>query len=148
MQCYCVHFFEDKYMSLFLGNIDLRPSCYACHFKGIPRVSDITIGDSWGIEKAMPDMDDDKGTSIILIHSSNGERMFREIKENLITRATSLNEILPPTADSRRSVEMHPNRKKYLKGIVRGENFDVLYGYIRKNFIQKAVRFIRYLIIR
>lgn len=148
MQCYCVHFFEDKYISLFLGNIDLRPSCYACHFKGIPRVSDITIGDSWGIEKAMPDMDDDKGTSIILVHSSNGERMFRAIKEDLITRATSLNEILPPTADSRRSVEMHPNRKKYLQGIVRGENFDVLYGYIRKNFIQKAVRFIRYLIIR
>ena len=148
MQRYCVHFFEDKYMRLFLGNIDLRPSCYACHFKGVPRVSDMTIGDSWGIGKVMPDMDDDKGTSIILVHSSNGEKLFQAIRKKLITREAALDEILPPTADSRRSVEMHPNRKKYLEGVKRGDSFDVLCGYVQKNFIQKAVSFLRCMAIR
>ena len=147
-QRYCVHFFEDKYMRLFLGNIDLRPSCYACHFKGFPRVSDMTIGDSWGIEKSMPDMNDDKGTSIILVHSSKGGRMFGAIRENLIVKEAILDEVLSPTAQSRRSVELHPNRKKFWEGVKRGESFDVLCGYVQKNFIQKVVSLFRYIAIR
>ena len=148
MQRYCVHYYKDKFMRMFLDNIDLRPSCYACRFKDFPRASDMTIGDSWGIENYMPDMDDDKGTSIILIHSSNGERIFREIRNDLMVKEARLDEVLPATADSRRSVEMHPNRKKYLEGVQRGEDFEVLYGYIQKNFRQKVVSFMRYMAIR
>lgn len=148
MQRYCVQFFEDKYMRLFLGNIDLRPSCYECRFKGIPRMSDISIGDSWGIEKKIPDMNDDKGTSVILIHSSKGKKMFNAIKDKIMVREARLNEVLPSTAESRKSVEMHPNRKKYLEGLQRGESFDVLYGYVKKSFIQRAIGYIRYMIIR
>ena len=147
MQQYLVHFFEDKFMKMFLSNIDLRPSCYACRFKKFPRISDMTIGDSWGIENYMPDIDDDKGTSVILVHSSKGEGMFEAIRENLIVREAELEKVLPSTADSRRSVEMHPNRKKYLEGIKRGEDFDVLYGYVQKNFIQKIVSLIRCIIL-
>lgn len=148
MQRYCVHFFEDKFMRMFLDNIDLRLSCYACHFKDFPRVSDMTIGDSWGIEKYMPGMDDDKGTSIILIHSLKGERMFEAIKENLIVREARLDEVLPSTADSRRSVEMHLNRKKFWKGAKRGESIDILYGYVQKSFVQKGISVIRHIVIR
>ena len=135
-------------MRMFLDNIDLRPSCYACRFKDFPRASDMTIGDSWGIENYMPDMDDDKGTSIILIHSSNGEEMFEVIRENLIVRETSLNKALPRTEGARRSAEMHPNRKKYWEGVKRGENFDVLYGYVQKNFIQKIVSLVRCIMVK
>lgn len=148
MRRYCVHFFEDEYMRLFLGNIDLRPSCYNCCFKDIPRISDMTIGDSWGIEKTIPDMDDDKGTSIILLHSLNGERMFDAIKEKIIIREVRLDEVLPPTEESRKSAEIHPNRKKYLEGIKKGENFEILSGYVRKSFVQKVVGIVRYFAIR
>ena len=147
-QQYRVHYFEDKYMKMFLGNIDLRPSCYECHFKGFPRMSDMTIGDGWDIEKYMPDMDDDKGTSVILVHSSNGKRMFEAIKKNLIVKEGKLDEILPRTAESRRAAEMHPNRKKYLAGLKRGESFDTLYGYVKKSFIQRAVSFVRHIVMR
>ena len=145
MQRYCVHFFEDKYMRMFLGNIDLRPSCYSCHFKDFPRISDMTIGDSWGIENYMPDMDDDKGTSIILVYSLKGEIMLDAIKKNLIVRESRLNQVLPPTEESRRSVEMHPNRKKFWEGVRREENVDMLYGYVKKNFGQKIISLIRYM---
>lgn len=147
-QYFCVRYFNDKYMRMFLENIDLRPSCYSCHFKGFPRISDMTIGDSWGIEKYMPDMDDDKGTSIILIHSLKGERIFDLIKKNLIVRGVRLDEVLSSTADSRKSVEMHPNRKKFWEGVKRGENIDTLYGYVQKNFVQKIISLIRYMGIR
>lgn len=148
MKRYCVHFLKDKFMTMFLDNIDLRPSCYSCHFKGVPRISDMTIGDSWGIEKKMPEMDDDKGTSIILLHSLKGERMFEAIKQNLIVKEARLDEVLPSIADSRRSVETHPNRKKYWEGVKRGESIDNLYGYVQKSFVQKGISSIRYIVIR
>lgn len=147
-QRYRVHYFEDRFMKMLLGNIDLRLSCYECPFKDFPRISDMTIGDSWGVEKYMQDMDDDKGTSIILVHSSNGKKMFDSIKKNLVVKEGKLDEILPRTAESRRAAEMHPNRKKYLAGLKRGESFDTLYGYVKKNFIQKAVSLVRYIVMR
>lgn len=148
MQRYCVNYYEDKFMKMFLDNIDLRPSCYECRFKGFPRISDMTIGDSWGIENHMPDMDDDKGTSVISIHSSKGKQMFEAIKESLNVRESSLEKALPKTAGGRRSVAMHPNRKKYFEGVRRGENIDTLYGYLQKSFMQKVVSFIRFLAVR
>ena len=143
-----MHYYEDKYMRMFLGNLDLRSSCYMCHFKGFPRVSDMTIGDSWGIEKSMPDMNDDKGTSIILVHSSKGKQMLEAVKESLNIKEANLDKALPRTADSRNSVEMHPNRKKYFEGVSRGESFDSLNGYLTKNFMQKVFGLLRYILIR
>lgn len=148
MKRYCVRYFEDKYVGMFLSNIDLRPACYECHFKEFPRTSDMSIGDSWGIENYMPDMGDDKGTSIILVHSLKGEKLLETIMENLILREANLDEILPPTAESRRSVEIHPNRKKYWEGVKRGESIDILFGYVHKRFVQKVAGYIRYRVIK
>ena len=146
MKRFYTHYYKDKFMRMFLDNLDLRPSCYSCVFKEIPRISDVTIGDSWGVENYMPDMDDDKGTSVILVHSSNGEKIFREIRKKLIVSEVGLDVAVSPTADSRKSVTMHPNRNKYLEGVKRGENFDVLYEYVKKSFLQRAVGYVQYFI--
>lgn len=139
---------EDPYMCMFLGNIDLRPSCYDCRFKAFPRASDLTIGDCWGIDKLMPDMDDDQGTSVILVHTPKGRQLLDAIRDKLVLRNAELDQVLPPSAESRRSVEMHPNRKKYWEGVERGENMDVLCGYLRKSLVQRAMSFGKYVITR
>lgn len=145
---YCVSHRKDQFMQMFLGNIDLRPSCYDCRFKGFPRISDMTIGDSWGIESYMPDLDDDRGTSLIFIHSLKGRQMFDAVKEGLNLREASLDIALPIMADSRRSVEMHPNRKKYFEGVSGGESIETLCGYLQKSLVQRAVSFLRYIAVR
>ena len=147
-QRYCVNFYEDSFMRMFLDNIDLRPSCYNCRYKGFPRMSDMTVGDSWGIENYMPDMDDDKGTSVILVHSSKGKQLLEAVKESINLRDTSLDKSLPKAADSRNSVKMHPNRKKYFNGVAKGQSFDILCGYLQKNFVQKVLILPRYIILK
>lgn len=147
-QRYCVKFHEDKFMQMFLGNIDLRPSCHNCRFKDFPRISDMTIGDSWGIENYMPDMDDDRGTSVIIVNSLKGKQMLDGVRESLDFRETSLNKALPKTADSRKSVEMHPSRKKFFKGVKNGKSIDDLCAYLSKSFIQKVFSLIRYIFMR
>ena len=63
----------DPYMSAFLKDYALRPSCYECHFKSTERVGDLTIADFWGVKKTYPEYDpDDKGTSLILVNNKKG----------------------------------------------------------------------------
>ena len=72
----------DKYMSMFLNNISLRPSCFNCKFTTKAREGDITLGDFWGIGKHIYNMDDDKGTSLVSINSDKGQRVWEAINVN------------------------------------------------------------------
>ena len=56
-------------MKIFLQNLSLRDSCYDCKFKKYNRISDITLADFWGIDNIMPEMNDNKGTSLVVINS-------------------------------------------------------------------------------
>lgn len=74
---------EDTFMKGFLKDLYSRPSCYECKFKGIERPSDFTLGDFWGSEKVVPELDDDKGLSMLLINSKKGVNVFEEISPNI-----------------------------------------------------------------
>ena len=63
-----------------------RPSCYDCKFKGFPRIADVSLADFWGIENIPgvdKSIDDNLGTSLVLINSEKGKRFFDEIKPKL-----------------------------------------------------------------
>jgi coenzyme F420-reducing hydrogenase beta subunit len=84
---YLQEFSKDPYMQVFLRNLCLRPSCYDCAFKAKARPSDITLADFWGCDKVLPEMDDNKGTSLVFIHSDKGRSFFFKIKD-LLTACT------------------------------------------------------------
>lgn len=56
---------KDPFMRMFLSNFCLRPSCYECHAKNF-KCADMTIADFWGIENVAPEMDDGRGTSLVI----------------------------------------------------------------------------------
>lgn len=64
-------------------NVFSRPSCYDCKFKGKQRHSDITLADFWGIESIDKSLDDDLGTSLVLIHSKKGKFLFESIQQKI-----------------------------------------------------------------
>ena len=65
---------QNHYMRAFLSNLILRPSCHNCQAKQGRSHSDITIADFWGINNEMPEMDDDKGTSLVLVNTKRGRQ--------------------------------------------------------------------------
>ena len=69
---------ENVYANIFYTDACLRESCYSCRYANTERVADITIGDFWGVEKVFPDMDDNKGLSLVLVNSGKGRRFFAE----------------------------------------------------------------------
>lgn len=106
-------FYKDVYMLMFLKNICLRPSCYNCKFKSLSRLSDITLGDFWGIENIAPEMDNNKGTSIVLIQSDKGKRLFHDISNSIEIKSIDAKTALPDTFDSMRSVQPHVKRNDF-----------------------------------
>jgi hypothetical protein len=54
------------------------------------------IGDFWGIEKTMPEIDDNKGISLVLINTDKGKIVFDKIKENLEVWESNTRDCLQP----------------------------------------------------
>lgn len=80
---------KDRYHDLFFigylqsGNF-ARPSCYQCSFKGFPQKADISLADFWGIENIDSSMDQDRGTSLVMVNSDKGQTLFDSIKDKIV----------------------------------------------------------------
>ncbi len=83
-ECYT----DNDYMKAFLANLSLRPSCYQCHYRGIGRVSDITLADYWGVYTVHPELPGKNGISLVLTHSAKGERLLADIRNDIFQGET------------------------------------------------------------
>jgi coenzyme F420-reducing hydrogenase beta subunit len=100
-------FTKNLYMKGFLNNFYLRPSCYYCPAKKGKANSDFTVGDFWGVDKKYPELDDDKGISIVLINSDKGYSLYK---------SCSFNGVTIPYADvveRNRAIEIGPLKEWY-----------------------------------
>ena len=78
----------SPYLYSFMCGMTSRYSCYECPFARIPRQGDITLADYWGVKEFFPEMDDSKGVSMILVNSSNGQKVWNDIKvDNIFERS-------------------------------------------------------------
>lgn len=123
---------EDLFMQTFLRNINLRPSCYQCQFKPSTNISDITLADFWGIEKIMPEMFDDKGTSLVIINSEKGQALFDFIKDKMKYKKTDYKEAVYYNKSAYQSVTMPDKRKEFFSRI-NEENIEELMKRLTKD---------------
>ena len=104
---------EDCYMQAFLKNLSLRPSCYECHSKTKIRNSDITLADFWGIEHMLPEMFDNKGTSLVLTNSEKGKHLFELLKSRLHWREVDFEEAVSHNTPAFQSVARPKKREAF-----------------------------------
>lgn len=78
------------FKNIFYGHLVLRPSCYECPYKSVMHPGDITIADYWGIDKAAPGFNDNKGVSLVLINNTEGKLAFENVRNNLQWKATHI----------------------------------------------------------
>ena len=117
---------EDPFMRLFVNDYILRESCSDCHFKGSSRISDITLGDFWGIWDIDPEMDDNKGTSLVLTHSEKGEDLFNAISCKLRSRKVTLEQAVLMNPSLLQSSVAKTNREDVLNDILQNDFQSVL----------------------
>lgn len=128
---------KDLYMQAFLKNLCLRPSCYQCAFKGLERESDITLADFWGIQNVMPEMDDDKGTSLVITQSEKGEKLFKEISKNLKFKQVDFESAIAYNSAMVKSAAKPKNREIFLRKVEMNNFANVTRKYGKLSFKQK-----------
>ncbi|MDD7259841.1 MAG: Coenzyme F420 hydrogenase/dehydrogenase, beta subunit C-terminal domain [Eubacteriales bacterium] len=135
---YAKKLYFDTYLQLFLQDLCLRPSCYACPSRKKHRVSDLTLGDFWGCDRVCPEMDDDTGLSLVLIHSEKGQRAFDAL--SLKRKTVTLEQALTANKAVIRSPKMPENREAVLSALD-GCSIDAVgKRYLRKLPWKQALR--------
>ena len=109
---------DNTYMKGFLRNIYLRPSCYHCLFKSFRSQSDVTLADFWGVEKYYPELNDDKGTSLVFVSKPS----LKEWMHRTGAREIALQQALDQNPAIIQPVKMRRNRALFFNDLSRGKD--------------------------
>lgn len=104
---------KNLFMRGFLRDLYLRPSCYACPAKRLKSGSDITLGDWWGIDSLMPEIDDDKGISAITVNTEKGKDSMKEI--SIESYEVPYDELTKRNPALLKSASVPKNREEFFK---------------------------------
>lgn len=126
---------DDLFMKLFVGDCINRRCCADCKFKGYDRISDVTLGDFWGIWDIAPEMDDDKGTSLVLIHSDKGREIWSSLKSKITVLPVSKEQTSAYNESLTKSSPEDRHRRNALSLALENKYGDIpalLYGSMQK----------------
>lgn len=110
----------DCYMRAFLGCLDYTENCYQCNYARLERVSDITIGDSWGSE--LPEDEQNKGVSLILCQTQKGFELVNS--SNLCLHSVDLSKAVENNKQLNYPSEKPIERKKFFRELENGKTFN------------------------
>ena len=82
------------YYNMFGHRDCYRRSCYQCRYNTLQRVSDITTGNFWGIEKISRAFDISLGVSMAILNTEQGRELFRSIQHEMICERRSIAEAI------------------------------------------------------
>lgn len=139
-EVYCRPFSEDAFMRAFLRDLCLRPSCYDCAFKKLNRESDATLADFWGIESVAPEMNDDKGTSLLIINSEKGKRMLESVAETLVLQPVELEKAISGNPAMLRSARPNAKRSAFFAGVESADFAELVELCCYENPVKKRLR--------
>ena len=137
-------YIRDRYSDLYMlgyleHNLYLRPSCHHCSYKKLPRIADISLGDFWGISKTRPSLDDDKGTSVMIINSIKGHQLFNSIENNIYSEERELNEVIRENGCLFKSVPVGKYRDDFFRNLSRMK-FDIALKKAVKAFFGMRIK--------
>lgn len=104
---------QDDFMRLFLQRICQNESCVDCRYRKLPRIADITLGDFWGISNYHPQMDDDKGTSVVLLNTTHGMDLFNSVADQVKYCESTVENAIAGNPCIVRSSIQHPRRAEF-----------------------------------
>lgn len=112
-------YLEDRFSDLYIrgyieANLYMRLCCSQCKYKTFPRISDLTLGDFWGIKLNDSSMDIEKGTSLIMVNSEKGQSLFESIKSNIFHESKTIEDALGRNVCIKTSAKPNPRKNEFI----------------------------------
>lgn len=130
---YRVNHGSDPYIRAFLRNLTLRPSCYQCKFRKLNRRSDITLADFWGVDQICPEMNDNSGTSLVIVHSEKGRQIIAEAESAMKYLSVDVQSAIQYNPSMIKSLPVPKKRHSFMSDIMNAPFDAVVSRYARKN---------------
>ena len=127
---------RTPFMRLFLSGLCENMSCFDCHYRKLPRIADITLGDFWGIERMHPKKDEDKGTSVVLLNTDHGKKLFDLVSENIIKCKSTIEFATSSNPGLNRIHKINPKRSQFFKELDQLTLDQITYKYCM-TFLEK-----------
>jgi coenzyme F420-reducing hydrogenase beta subunit len=137
---------KNSFMKGFLCNLYLRPSCYRCPVRFLRSGSDITIGDYWGIQNVLPEFDDDKGTSLVMVNTAKGRALYDQVHTDSIE--TSYEDAAAGNQNIEKSALVNPKRSVFFRDWHTKEVTVLINELTRITFYRRVQNRIRAIIAR
>lgn len=134
---------SDFILGCFLKGLLSRPSCYKCQFKTLHRISDITLGDVWNVEKLDKDFCNKNGNTALLVHTDKGKELIMDTN-SLFSKQENLEDVLRVNANSKPSMitetaELPEERAEFFNDLNTKDFSDVIKKYYPKT-INKEIK--------
>ena len=130
---------DDSFMRGFLAELYNRPSCHNCPAKCLSSGADITIADYWGVESRFPEMDDDKGTSLVLVNTDKGAKAFSALLDKVNVEDSDFEHAVAWNPAIVKSTTPHKNRQRFFR-YVNNADFDLIVDRMLQPSMQSRIR--------
>ena len=137
----------DPYLRAFFLNYSDRPSCYECKFRSKDRISDFTIWDCFTVGEFSKKLDDNKGTTRMLIQNEKAMNIFNEIKNKYHYKGLPIEVATKNVRELYYAPTPNINRKKFFKDINILNSKQFFEKYFPDNIKVKAERLIRKVLV-
>lgn len=134
----------DRYTLAFLSALSFADICYSCQYACLERVSDITIGDSWGTDLVKEER---KGISLILCQSQKGISLLQY--SDIIVKPVDLDIAINHNHQLNRPSIPNKNREHFFKYLDEGRKFnDAVLLCVPKDCLRQGAKRVLLPIIR
>lgn len=136
---------ENYYLYRFMKSMFLRENCYSCKYTKKQRVSDITIGDFWGLKSEKEEFkDENKGISLVMPNTEKGKKFVDECLQNMIYEERPVEEAVNGNSQLRHPSPKNEHYEKFMK-IYSSSGYEKACKKTRTiKQILKSVKFINY----
>ncbi|MBQ8527198.1 MAG: Coenzyme F420 hydrogenase/dehydrogenase, beta subunit C-terminal domain [Lachnospiraceae bacterium] len=123
----------DRYLISFLNSLNYTDNCYECQYARFERVSDITLGDSWGSE--LSEEEQKQGVSLILVQTDQGSDLLKRADLHLVD--VDLEKAIENNHQLKEPSKKTGKRTKFFDGIKKGKSYN---GLVYNAFPKKCLR--------
>ena len=143
-------YMDDPYMALFVQDMTLRPSCYKCAARDGRSGSDLTLADLWNVAEVVPEMNDDRGVSLVCVNSDKGRYAFESVRNCLDVKPVKYEYAIRNNGGFAEHVMMPERRAEFFTGIHAAKDLHAyMSGFVvRKSLPVRAYKTARRLLVK
>ena len=108
----------DDYLLSFLSTSIYTENCYSCNYASFERVSDLTLGDSWGTEYSS---EIENGISLVLVQTNKGESLIG--MKNAFLVDVDIENAIKANSQLREPAKRSTSRNVFLNAVVNEKSF-------------------------